>query len=76
MQSGFGFRALNGLVLVQPKNMRCHTSLLLFRVGLGVGLNLVDTSGRTGFGVNLYAARTARISISSKLLQLAQGVIQ
>ena len=76
MQFGFGFRTLNGLALVQPKNMCCHTSLLFFTVGLGMRLNLIDTSGRMGFEVNLYAVQIARINGNFKRLQLAREVIQ
>ncbi len=43
---------------------------------LGVALNMVETSGRMDFEVNLYSARAGRIKISSKLLQLAREVIQ
>lgn len=43
---------------------------------LGVALNMVETSGRMGFEVNLFSARAGRIKISSKLLQLAREVIQ
>jgi hypothetical protein len=43
---------------------------------LGVALNMVETSGRMGFEVNLYSARASRIKISSKLLQLAREVVQ
>lgn len=43
---------------------------------LGVVLNMVETSGRMGFEVNLFSARAGRIKISSKLLQLAREVIQ
>jgi hypothetical protein len=43
---------------------------------LGVALNMVETSGRMGFEVNLNSARAGRIKISSKLLQLAREVIQ
>ena len=50
--------------------MRCNTPLLFFPGGLGVGLNPVNTSGRTAFKVNVHAARVARINISSKLLPL------
>ena len=50
--------------------------MLFFPGCLDVGLNLVNTSGRTAFTVNVYAARVARISISSKLLPLAWEFIQ
>ena len=76
MQFGFGFRTLNGLALVQPKNMCCHTSLLFFTVGLGMRLNLIDTSGRTVFEVDSDMAQTAPINGSFKGLQLAWEVIQ
>ena len=76
MQFGFGFSALNGAAFVPPKNMCCHTSLLLFTAGLDVRLSLIDTSGRTGFEVDSDMAQTAPINGSFKRLQLAWEVIQ